>query len=134
MKKLLFALIALALLLAACGGSTSTTAATTSGAAKTVEDYLAALVGQDADRISTLSCAGWEETALLELDSFQGVTARLDAPACAETGSEGDATFVKCGGKIIATYNNEDQELGLDARVYKVVQQGGDWRVCGYQD
>ena len=53
MKKNLFALLALTLVLAACSSS----AGTTSGAPKAVEDYLAALVGQDADKISTLSCA-----------------------------------------------------------------------------
>jgi predicted small secreted protein len=130
MKKLVFALLALTLVLAAC----SSPSGAVSGAPKAVEDYLTALVGQDADKISTLSCADWEETALLELDSFQGVTARVDAPACAETGTEGDASLVTCTGKIIATYNNEDQELPLDSRVYKVVQEGGNWLVCGYQE
>lgn len=129
MKKLLFALLALVLLLTACSSSTGGDA----GAPKAVEDYLSALVSQDSDRISTLSCADWEETALLELDSFQGVTARVDSPACAQSGTEGDSTLVTCQGKIIATYNNEDQELPLNTRVFKVVEEGGDWLVCGYQ-
>ncbi len=129
MKKLVFAVLVMGLVLSACSAP-----AGGSGATAAVEDYLSALVGQDSDRISTLSCADWEETALLELDSFQGVTARVDAPACAETGKDGDATLVTCQGKIIATYNNEDQELPLNTRVYKVVEEGGDWRVCGYQE
>lgn len=115
------------LLLAACSGGTNQ-----SGAPKAVEDYLQALVSQDTNLLSSLSCADWEEDALLELDSFQGVTAKLDNPACAETGTDGAAKLVTCQGKIVATYNNEDQELALNVRTYKVIEDGGAWQVCGY--
>ena len=98
-----------------------------------VESYLNALVNKDGTALSTLSCKDWEPTALLELDSFQGVTAKVDNPACAETGKDGDAALVTCQGKIVATYNNEDQDLPLNARTYKVVQEGGEWSVCGYK-
>lgn len=99
--------------------------------AKAVEDYLTALVAKDANRLSTLSCGEWEDDALLELDSFQAVTARLEGLACEQTGTEGDTALVLCSGKIIATYNNEDQELDLSVRTYQVVQEGGEWLVCG---
>ena len=99
--------------------------------AKTVEDYLNALVAKDSDRLTTLSCSDWEDDALLELDSFQAVTTKLDGLACSQTGTEGDTTLVLCKGKIITSYNNEDEELDLSVRTYQVVQQGGDWLVCG---
>jgi len=99
--------------------------------AKAVEDYLNALVAKDSDRLTTLSCGDWEDDALLELDSFQAVTTKLDGLACTQTGSDGDTALVLCKGKIIATYNNEDQELDLSVRTYQVVQEGGDWLVCG---
>lgn len=99
--------------------------------AKAVEDYLNALVAKDANRLSTLSCGDWEDDALLELDSFQAVTARLEGPACEQTGADGDTALVLCRGKIVATYNNEDQELDLSVRTYQVVQEGGEWLVCG---
>ncbi len=98
---------------------------------KAVEDYLNALVAKDADRLPSLVCGDWENDALIELDSFQAVTARLDNVACKQTGTDGDTTLVKCTGKIIASYNNEDQELDLSVRTYQVVQEGGDWLVCG---
>jgi hypothetical protein len=113
------------LLLAACASGN------TDAPAKAVEDYLTALVEKDADRLATLSCAAWEEDALIELDSFQAVTARLEGLACEQTGTDGDAALVLCNGKIIATYDNEDQELDLSVRTYQVVQEGGDWLVCG---
>jgi len=73
----------------------------------------------------------WEDDALLELDSFQAVTTKLDGLACQQTGTDGDTSLVLCKGKIVATYNNEDQDLDLSVRTYQVVQQDGDWLVCG---
>jgi hypothetical protein len=99
--------------------------------AKAVEDYLNALVAKDSDRLTTLSCSDWEDDALLELDSFQAVATKLDGLTCQQTGTDGDTALVLCKGKIIATYNNEDQELDLSVRTYQVVQQDGDWLVCG---
>ena len=99
--------------------------------ANAVEDYLNALVAKDGDRLSTLVCADWEDDALIELDSFQAVTARLEGLACEQTGTDGDTALVLCNGKIVATYNDEDQELDLSVRTYQVVQEGGEWLVCG---
>lgn len=113
------------LLLTACSASNS------DAPAQAVESYLNALVEKNADRLATLSCGEWEADALLELDSLQAVTARLEGMACEQTGTEGDTALVLCNGKIIATYGNEDQELDLSVRTYQVVQEGGEWLVCG---
>ena len=121
---ILFLMFAI-LLLPACASSSE------AAPAKAVEDYLNALVAKDEDRLTTLSCGEWEEDALLELDSFQAVTARLEGMACEQTGTDGDTALVLCNGKIIATYNEEDQELDLSVRTYQVVQEGGEWLVCG---
>lgn len=102
-----------------------------SAPAKAVEDYLNALVAKDADRLATLSCGEWEDDALLELDSFQAVTARLEGVACEQTGTDGNTALVLCNGQIIATYDTEDQEIDLSVRTYEVVQEGGEWLVCG---
>jgi outer membrane lipoprotein-sorting protein len=98
---------------------------------RAVEDYLNALVEKDANRLTTLSCGDWEDDALLELDSFQAVTARLEGLACEQTGTDGDTALVLCNGNIVATYNDEDQQLDLSVRTYQVVQEGGEWLVCG---
>ena len=99
--------------------------------AKAVEDYLNALVDKDADRISTLVCGDWEEDALIELDSFQAVDVRLEDMSCELTGADGDTALVSCNGRIIASYNEEDQELDLSVRTYQVTMEGGEWVVCG---
>ena len=130
MHKTIFILLIsmlVSILLAACSASTG------DAPAQAVESYLNTLVAMDADRLPTLVCGDWEEDALIELDSFQAVTARLEGMSCQQTGMDGDTALVDCTGSIIATYNEEDQELDLSVRTYRVVQQGGDWLVCGTQ-
>lgn len=125
-KIFVFLLVAvLATLIIACSSSDS------DAPVKAVEAYLNALVAKDADLLPTLVCGDWEDDALIELDSFQAVEARLDNVACTQTGTDGESALVDCTGNIIATYNEEDQELDLSVRTYQVMQQGGDWLVCG---
>ena len=98
-----------------------------------MEAYLQALVDKKSDQLTALSCSAWEQQAALELDSFQAVKAKLQDLACKQTGTDGDKSLVQCQGKILATYNTENQELDLSLRTYKVAQSGGDWLVCGEQ-
>ena len=130
MRKFALGIILLcvsALLLSACGGKSN------DPASRAVEDYLTALVNKDATKLSGLACADWESSALLELDSLQAVKTRLDGLSCKTTGTVGTTSQVDCQGKILATYNGEDQALDLSARTYQVVQQGGEYLVCGYK-
>ena len=131
MRKIAFMVIllsVLALVLSACGGEAA------DPAAKAVEDYLNALVGKDSTKLSALSCASWESSAMLELDSLQAVKTRLDGLSCKTTSSTGSTSQVNCQGKIMATYNGEDQALDVSVRTYKVEKQGGDYLVCGYSN
>ena len=128
MRKYLLVLlltIVITLALAACGSSN------TDAPVRAVENYLNALVEKDADRIPTLVCGDWEADALIEVDSFQAVTTRLEGLACEQTGTDGSNALVHCTGKIIASYDTEDQEIDLSVRTYQVTQEGGDWLVCG---
>jgi hypothetical protein len=124
-RKILFALIVL-VLLAACGPAKEPQV-------QVVEDYLTALVEKNGDELSVLSCADWELNALLELDSLQAVESRLEDLSCSISGEDNGTTLVACDGKLIATYNGEDQDLDLSVRTYQVVEQGGNWLVCGYR-
>ncbi len=130
MRKLGTAIILmslLALVLSACGSKAA------DPAAKAVENYLNALVNKDSSQLSALSCADWESNALMELDSLQAVTAKLDGVTCQTTGTSGTTSDVNCKGSIVATYNNENQTLDLSVRTYQVSQQGGNYLVCGYK-
>jgi outer membrane murein-binding lipoprotein Lpp len=123
-------LLALAgsVLLAACSGS-----AKANNAAAAVQAYEQALVSKDADMLSNLSCAAWEADAKTELDSFAAVSVKLVEPNCQESGTDGDYTLVSCSGKIVANYNGENLEINLGDRIYKAIQEDGEWRMCGYR-
>jgi len=127
MRKLILLslMIIAALALAACGASDA------DAPAKAVENYLTTLVEKDGDRLPTLVCGDWEADALIELDSFQAVTARLDNLSCSQTGTDGETALILCTGNIIATYNGEDQALDLSGRTFQVTQENGEWLVCG---
>jgi hypothetical protein len=124
-----FALFGLILLtaswLAACAKS--------SGPARAVETYYEALAAKDASRLANASCAAWEADAKIELESFGAVQVSLGEVACQESGQEGEFTLVSCSGKISADYNGEIQEIDLADHTYKTIQEGGDWRMCGYK-
>jgi len=122
----LFSFIMLASLsLAACGSSN------TDAPAQAVENYWNVIVSKDAERLPTLVCGDWEEDALTVLDSLQAVTARLENFSCSQTGTDGDIALVNCGGNMVLTYDTEDQEIDLSAFTYEVIEEGGDWLVCG---
>ena len=119
-------MLGFSIIFSACGAEASS-----NGAAEAVEGYVNAIVSNDEAKLISLSCADWESDALIELDSFQLVNITLDGFACQQTGTDGEITLVDCQGKMLLSYNNEAQELDLSTRTYQVVEQGGDWLVCG---
>lgn len=121
-------LVITAIVLVGCGGSGAG-----GDVAAAVEDYLQAIVDKDPDTVVNLSCAAWEEDALREVDSFQAVDVTLQDASCEVTGTDGDASLVTCTGAFVTTYDGENQELDLSRQTYRVVNEGGEWRMCGYQ-
>ncbi len=124
-KKLLSGVLLL-MILTAC-------AAKSAPPEQAVEAYLNAIVEADLDKITTLSCADWEQQAMLELDSFQGVEVSLVDMQCTQSGSDGDTALVSCSGHFLTSYDGEAMQIDLDTREYELVKQGGDWLVCGYR-
>jgi hypothetical protein len=120
-----FALCLAVFLLASCG--------TNSTAHSSIKAYLEALAAKNSDQLSNLSCADWESQAKTELESFGAVSVTLDNPSCQDTGTDGDYTLVTCTGKIIANYGNEVLEIDLSERTYLAINEGGEWRMCGYR-
>lgn len=128
MRKLLLILsivLITNILLIACSSSN------TDAPAKAVEDYWNVIAAKDAERLPTLVCGSWEEDALTALDALQAVSARLENVACSQTGTDGTTALVNCTGKMVLTYDTEDQEIDLSLSTYEVVEEGGDWLVCG---
>ena len=111
------------LLLAACAQSDP---------AATVEAYLQAKAASDLDRMLRLSCAAWEGQAQIEATSFESMNATLDGMACRAGEAVDGATRVDCEGQITTVYNGETREWDLGAFPYRLVQEGGEWKMCGY--
>ena len=116
----------ISILLTACGGSASP-------AATAVESYLQALSARDEALMLSYVCPDYEVDALLEFDAFALVQTTLEGLACEEVGVTGDAIMVVCAGSIEATYGSELRNFDLSEREYRVVDEGGNWLVCGYE-
>jgi hypothetical protein len=128
LTQMLF-LAACAMALVACGGG-----GTASGSAsQTVQSYLQARVQGELDKMINLSCAEWEAQARVEATSFKSMKATLDGVSCKDTGTDGKFTLVSCQGKIVTSYNGESREWSVAEHQFKVVQDRGEWRMCGYQ-
>jgi hypothetical protein len=110
-------IVILTLFLAACSPTS----------AATVEDFLTALTTKDEARLLTLVCADYEFDALLEYDAYALVQTSLKNLDC-----QPNSTDVVCSGSIEASYGDEVRFFDLSERTYHLVQEGGDWLVCGY--
>jgi len=98
-----------------------------------IETYLQALAARDFNKMVNSSCAPWEGQAKVEFDSFTAVKLELSNLACKETGQQNNTKLVSCNGTIIANYGAEDLEINIADRTYRATQEGGEWRMCGYQ-
>lgn len=101
--------------------------------ARIVEIYYQALVDKDQARMLTNSCATWETTAILEFDSFVSVKTELVDFSCQTTRQEEDIAYVACEGAISASYEGEIREFPLNQGSFVVINQGGEWLMCGYE-
>ena len=104
------------------------------GAARAVEAYLQARVETNLDRMTQLSCPDWETQARVEAATFQAMNAQLEDVICATSGSDGGFTLVSCSGKITTTYQGEAREWSVSDNQYRVLDDGGEWRMCGYAE
>ncbi len=117
--------ILISIVLAACNSGQN-------GASKGIEAYIQALSNKDTVQISNLSCADWEQNALIEVDSLTAVGSKVENLTCEQTGQDGADTYVSCTGVLALDYNGEAQQLDLSTRTYIARQEGGEWRMCGY--
>lgn len=100
--------------------------------AQVIEAYYQALTKKDLNTMISLACPEWEEQARNEYNSFGAVTTQLQGLRCQTTSQEQAKARVNCQGKIIANYGNEVLEIDLSKLTFELVQQGGNWRFCGY--
>jgi len=114
------------LLLTACQGGR--------GAEVTIEAYIQALVRKDGNALIALSCNAWEEGARTDARAYDGVETRLEGLNCRDIGTTGAReAVIACTGTLIGNYNGEDRQIDLSAREFLAVEEGGEWRMCGYR-
>jgi len=85
------------------------------------------------EKAIALSCAAWEEQAQLEIDTFSLNPAIAENITCQSSGVEGEYTLVVCTGTLVLDYGSEIQKIELADRTNLAIQQGGEWRMCGYR-
>ena len=123
-KRLILSLIVF--LLAGCGGSSNVTAASA------VEEYVKVRITGDEAKLVALTCKDRESAARTEAAGFRQGNTRIESVSCKESGKEGQFTVVRCEGKMIKNYGGEDTTINLADRAFKMIQEDGQWRVCGY--
>jgi len=121
MKRFLLLFIPMLLILAGCSNE--------SDPAEVAMRYLNARIASDVDQLRQLSCADWESQVALQAASFSSIDAHLEDATCKTGGKEGDKTVIECTGKIVYDYNGEKNERELGNLL--VVQENGEWKVCG---
>lgn len=98
-----------------------------------VTTYLSTLVEKDREGFTEAICNDWERDGRIEFDSFGAVDASLNTITC-EAGDAADGyTPVDCTGTIQVSYGGEREgEIDVAERTYRVVEEDGAWRMCGY--
>ena len=126
MKKWFFFLIFFSVLITSCSSNQNSQA-------KLVENYYQALMDKNLNLMLAQVCPSWEEQARTDYQSFAAVSAQLKDMHCTVQSLQENSATVKCQGKIEADYGNEILEIDLSKFVFKIIQENGDWRLCGYQ-
>lgn len=97
-----------------------------------VEQFIHALVDKNETVISNISCPGWEEQALLELDALQLVKSTLSDLNCIATNKTEKGVEISCTGNFTNSYNNEISEWDLNRYNFFVSNSNGTYLLCGY--
>ena len=121
--SLILLMVLVVLAVAACAGE--------GDPAKSVESYLKAKAEADGDKLASLACNDFEAQAAQDALSFRSVKAEVQDLSCKKSGTDGDATLVTCTGQITAEYDGETRSQDLSETTYRVVKEGGEWKVCG---
>lgn len=130
MKKLY---VALAIVMLFMISSCAQNAGESENSATALAAYQTAFAEKNTEQVSLLSCADWEDQALLEMDSFQAVETKLEGLSCTQTSIEDGTALAVCQGKIVTTYGDEQRDFDLSTRTFKMVKESGEWLVCGVE-
>lgn len=120
----IWVLIIFIMILGSCQGNTP------QEPSQTVKNYLNALVDKDSAKLISYSCKNWEGEAQKELDSFMNVGISLENVVCKVNSRNSAETAVLCSGFLKLTYDTEIQKIDLSKRIYHLILENNEWRVC----
>ncbi len=126
MKNKFLSLILLSFFIVGCSTPSS-------APATIVQNYYQALINKNLNGMLATVCSNWEEQARNDYQSFAAVSAQLKNLQCQVQAQQDNDAAVICQGKIEANYGNEILEIDLSKFLFKVIQENGEWRLCGYQ-
>jgi len=128
-KILLLAIIwlTLGLILIGCSGDQAL-------AVESVETFFQAILEKDEALFRSAVCSDYASIAMMDFTSFAIVDTRIDNFSCEAEGEVDGQVSVRCQGNLQANFGNEMRSFDLSSRIYQVVQENGQWLVCGHLD
>lgn len=97
-----------------------------------MEAYYQGLIDKDAAAVVSNSCAGWETQAQFEVDAFRRVNANLNDLVCESNNTDSNRALVLCTGIFTFGNGTETEEVNIEGRLHFVVNEDGQWLMCGY--
>ena len=128
-KILLIAIVwlMLGIILAGCSGDQAL-------AAESVETFFQAILEKDEALFRSAIYSDYESVAMMDFTSFAIVDTRIDNFSCVAEGETDGQVSVRCQGNLQANFGNEMRSFDLSSRIYQVVEENGQWQVCGHLD
>jgi hypothetical protein len=128
-KILLLAMACLTLgaLLSGCSGERAL-------AAESVETFFQAILEKDETLFRSAVCSEYETIAMMDFASFAIVETRMENFSCQVEGEAEGPVSVRCQGNLQASFGDETRSFDLSSRVYQVIEENGQWLVCGHLD
>ena len=95
-------------------------------------------VGDSVEKDETLFrsavCSEYETIAMMDFASFAIVETRMENFSCQVEGEAEGQVSVRCQGNLQASFGDETRSFDLSSRVYQVIEENGQWLVCGHLD
>ena len=105
-----------------------------SSAVVSVEEYFQAIIEKNQSFLETKICEDYQMEAMMDFNIFALVETSMENFSCQAIGESGQFVHVECLGSINARFGEETRSFDLSKRTYLVVEQEGNWLVCGHVD
>jgi hypothetical protein len=126
-KNVFLSIILLVVFLPGCGNNQSL-------AAQSVEGYFQAIVEKNQDMLVSKVCTSYEPNAMMDFNTFAIVKTSLENFSCQTTTTNENGYDVNCQGSLQAKFGDELRTFDLSKRTFQVVEENGNWLICGHTD